>query len=189
MVHKPPVNRRLADALRPFYATVTAAWTSPAAAGTLDLSNGSVLNETVWDAMVSNFLWLGGTTAAFANWTPTLTQTGALTITAPAGRYWQIGKLVIATFDLTINSAGTGGAVMTLGAIPVASRIVASTIGGFAWYFDNSVVTNYHLAPVWASSTTCTFVANASTGGFGANPAVTAAASDFLRGTLVYEAG
>jgi hypothetical protein len=40
--------------------TVTTAWTDPSAGGTLDLSTGGVVTETIWDAMVSNFLHLGG---------------------------------------------------------------------------------------------------------------------------------
>lgn len=40
---------------------ITATWTSPAAAGTLDLSTGSVLTEGWTDAVASNFLYLGST--------------------------------------------------------------------------------------------------------------------------------
>ena len=40
--------------------TVNTTWTSPAAAGTLDLANGDVATEVWFDAMVSNFGFLGG---------------------------------------------------------------------------------------------------------------------------------
>jgi hypothetical protein len=39
---------------------VSSTWTNPSAAGTLDLSTGSVLTEGWTDAVASNFLYLGG---------------------------------------------------------------------------------------------------------------------------------
>jgi hypothetical protein len=44
--------------------TVSSLWTNPSAGGSLDLSAGAVVTEAVWDAMVSNFLWLGGPSGA-----------------------------------------------------------------------------------------------------------------------------
>lgn len=40
---------------------VDTTWTSPAAGGVLDLATGGTVTETVWDAIVSDLLHLGGT--------------------------------------------------------------------------------------------------------------------------------
>jgi hypothetical protein len=53
--------------------TVTFTWTNPAAGGSLDLTAGVVVLESVWDAIISNLNVLGGTTG--------LVHTGAYTVT------------------------------------------------------------------------------------------------------------
>lgn len=132
---------------------------------------------------------LTATSPMFATWTaftPTLTQGVALTLSVATGRYIQLGKLVIASVDITINSAGTASNALTLGALPVSSAQRGTP--GNAYYSDNNVSTNYSLTPFWTGATTMVFATNASTSRFGINPAVTAAAADLLNATLIYEA-
>lgn len=60
---------------------------------------------------------------------------------------------------------------------------------GFGWAYDANVSTFYNLTAYLTSTTTAQFVDNNATGGgFGANPAVTAAVSDQLRVAFMYEA-
>lgn len=42
--------------------TVTSTWTDPSEGGTLDRDSGQTIREQDWDALLSNFLFLGGTT-------------------------------------------------------------------------------------------------------------------------------
>jgi hypothetical protein len=127
--------------------------------------------------------------AFFGTWTaftPTLSQTASLTLSVATGRYLQIGKLVIASIDVTINSAGTAGGTMVLGGLPVGST--QHGIAAVGRYFDQSAGTYYLLSGLWSTATTMQFISHLGAGGFGNNPAVTAAASDTVFLNLAYEA-
>lgn len=160
---------------------ISSAWTDP---NSLDLTTGQVLTQTVWENLIGNALWLGGTTGAFASFSPTLTQGGSVTITA-VGRYVQIGKLVLGTINISLSGSGTGGNAIVLGGLPVTPR---SNNGGvcMAFYFDTSASTYYALMGALGNTTSVTFYPGA--GGFGVSPAVTAASGDGLQVTFLYEA-
>lgn len=73
--------------------TVTSSWTDPGAGGTLDLANGSLVTETHWDALVSNLLYIGGSTGNIKNAGGWQVVAGGLSVggTVPAAN---IGVLV-----------------------------------------------------------------------------------------------
>lgn len=131
--------------------TVTASWTSPAAAGTLDLAAGATLTEAVWDAMVSNFLYLGGTGGVVTyndgvgnTFTQSTTSssfvaitgvvTGTLTLTGSTQFIFISGNFANTTLGV-INAIGysvDGGAYIAIArwTQPVANHLVQ--ISGFA---------------------------------------------------------
>lgn len=164
--------------------TVSNTWTNPSAGGSLDLSAGQLVTESIFDTFTSNLLYLGGATGAWVNWTPTLAQSAAITVTVQGARYLKIGPLAIVEVHLDITSAGSAGNSLVLAAIPAA--IAPADVGthefaaGAAVFFDASATTRYHLAVNMTNSTSLLFFANASTGQFGSNPAVTAASGDVL---------
>lgn len=160
-------------------------WTDPSDSGTLDLATGAVVTETHWDAFRSNLLWLGGATGAMITWTPTLTQSGALTLSASAGRYMRIGNLLVAHFTITINSAGTGGNAITLGGLPV-NASSTGRIFGAAFYNDNGT-TFYNCFTHLSSTSAIVFVSGGANGFLGAAPSFAAAAGDTLTGGFVYD--
>ncbi len=60
---------------------------------------------------------------------------------------------------------------------------------GFGWIYDASATTFYNVTGYLSSTTQVAFIDNNNAGGsFGANPAVTAAASDQMRVAFMYEA-
>jgi hypothetical protein len=56
----------------------------------------------------------------YADWTPTVTQSGAVAITIGEARYCRIGDLVVATAYLTVTGAGTSGQPIVIGGLPFA---------------------------------------------------------------------
>src|SRR5215210_6522373 len=101
--------------------TVTSSWTSAAASGPLDLTNGQILSETWTDAVTGNLLYLGGpANAVWVSWTPTLTQGAPVTVTVVLARYTTVGKTAFVQFQLTLSTAGTANTQIVLGGIPAA---------------------------------------------------------------------
>lgn len=166
---------------------VADAWTDPSAGGSLDLAAGAVVTETVWDALISNFLWLGGASGTHGAFTPTVSQGGALTLSSAVGRYWQIGVLVFVSISITINSSGTGGQAVIIGGLPVTeANSTWSPCAGYGEYIDASPSTYYPITTLWASTSSLYIVSNGGTGMFGSNPAITAAAGDIISLTALY---
>lgn len=78
-----------------------------------------------------------GPLGAWTTYTPSLTQGSALTKTVNAGAYMRIGRLIHATFDLSITSAGTSGNPILVG-LPVAMDSTLNVVGGWLRYDDAS---------------------------------------------------
>lgn len=163
------------------------AWTSPRTWVSGETVTAALLNTHLRD----NLLALGGTTAAWVSFTPALQQGAGLTITIQYARYLILGKLAAVDMQLDITSAGTAGQGIIVTGIPSAiaptrSGTYVVAAGGGAFY-DASVTTRYHLGLRVANSTNIDFFTNASTGQFGANPAVTAASGDVLNFACAWE--
>lgn len=171
---------------------VTRVWTNPETAlgsGGLNVATDDQLPETYFDALASCLDWLGGTTGAWVDFTPTMTQGVGLTITVTRARYMIMGKTAVVQMVLSITSAGTGGSSMVIASIPAAIAPAATgtnRICGTAHYSDGGAV--FYVGAVQATtSSTLQFRTNASTSEFGANPAVTAASGDTMSLNLSYE--
>lgn len=66
---------------------------------------------------------LGGI-GEYQNWTPTVTQGVAVSVTVTEAVYSIIGKTCHVQVQLTITSAGTSGQVIFIGGLPIAARPV-----------------------------------------------------------------
>jgi hypothetical protein len=122
---------------------------------------GSVSAVPAWDTVLQADV----TFNAVSSWTPALTFGGGstgITYTARIGTYLQIGKQVIATFDITLSAKGssTGTAAVSL---PVQSD-GSITQGGFL-YFWNSVTfaTSTVVLMINPSATTASINTNSTT--------------------------
>ena len=124
--------------------------------------------------------------AAFEPWldfTPTLSQPSALTITVDYARYKVIGRTVLADIHLAIGSAGTATNNLSLGGLPFAPAYTgAERIVGTAVYFKSGTAF-YTLAAIANSSTAVLFQRDGDTTWF----TNTAANGDRIGIQLMYE--
>jgi hypothetical protein len=142
--------------------TVTSSWTSAAASGPLDLTNGQILSETHTDAYTGNFLYLGGpSNAAWVSWTPTLTQGVGVAFTNNWCQYLTIGKLAIVWFQLTASAAGTANTVIVIGGVPAAispMHVGSMSSLGAGTYLDSPSTEFIPLTAGNTSTTTLQFI-------------------------------
>jgi hypothetical protein len=122
--------------------TLVANATNAQTAGTVTTPEQPAITSvgTLTNLMVASIVtatnYSGGTTL---NWTPTLTfgtVQGTQTYTTRVGYYTQVGKLVIATFDIAISSLGTAAGAFSLtmtglpkslaGALKITTRTLSS---------------------------------------------------------------
>ncbi len=122
---------------------------------------------------------------AFTTFTPTMTQSGGLTLSAATGRYVQIGKLVVGSIAITINSAGTIANPLVVLGLPVVATLNGSPGSG---YYTRSGSTFYSAALAWNTTTSVIFYGGNGTGALGTNPSFAAAAGDAVGINFMYEA-
>jgi hypothetical protein len=97
--------------------------------------NGAALTESDIN------LYLTGEGGAWTTWTPTLTQSGAVTATVTHAVYGRWGRLIIANFRLAVTGAGTGGNAVTVSLPVTAAR--ANMMVGTGSVFDTSASLGY----------------------------------------------
>lgn len=123
----------------------------------------------------------------FRDWTPTLTQGVAITRTIFSARYFRLNNLVVASCELQIGSAGTATQSIVLSGLP--ARIRYSTWNGIGFFtaIDNGT-TNYDGTLFSDNASNVSFGVSGFSGKLGTAPAWTLANTDFISGTLLYEA-
>lgn len=124
--------------------------------------------------------------AAWTTFTPTLTQSGAVTKTVTRASYIQMGKTVIVHCNLAITGAGSAGTAITLGALPVAAVSGAGITGAFK-YLDAGTVL-YAGTTEAASTTSVVFIVSGNANALGQAPSFATANGDVLQMTVTYEA-
>ena len=126
---------------------------------------------------------------AWDTYTPTLTQSGAVTKTVTRAAYTQIGKTVICNVLLIVTGTGSAGSQITVSLPVTASTSNQDLIVGTAEMWDNSAQVYTGLARL-VSTTTVNFVRTdqAPTGNFGQDPNMALASPDYLSFMITYEA-
>lgn len=90
---------------------------------------------------------------AWTTWTPTLTQSGAVTKTVTRASYARIGRTIIGNLLLSCTGAGTAANPILVG-FPVAAVGSNNVPVGSGAVYDSSVLTMYPGVAVFNSSTT-----------------------------------
>lgn len=96
---------------------------------------------------------------ALTSYTPTLTQSGAVTCTVTAATYIRVGRMIKGTVILTCTGSGTAANNVVVG-LPVTARTIANEVIGSGAIRDVSATTWYSGALIGVSTTTAVIVAN-----------------------------
>lgn len=153
----------------------------------VDTNTLTVYTGSAWSTV-------GPVHGALTSYTPTVTQSGAVTCTVNTSTYTRIGRRILWNFLLTMTGTGTAANVVTL-SLPAAPATTSSAaFCGFATLFDTSATTVYFGACTTTSSTELKFNANDNGGAvsysfLGTSKFTAALASgDIIGGFVSYEA-
>lgn len=129
------------------------------------------------------------TSTAVQTWTPTVTQSGSVAVTASEARYIRTGAVVEAWCHVTVNTGATGssGSSVTVSLPVTAAGHTAGTPIGVGTITDGTGA-QYSVTVQYATATTVAFIADdaSGTGGFGIKPAVGLAQTDTIRFHIRY---
>lgn len=149
-----------------------------------DVLTAAQLNAELRDALLGAFpLGVG----AWTSYTPTLTQSGAVTKTVTYAKYQRVGRLIHATWSLAVTGTGTGVNVVTV-SLPVTAA--AAVTAGSGFIFDSSASLHYGGIAVLNTTTTCQLLSTSTdTTVFLGGAVFTAAlaAGDVVTGSVTYE--
>lgn len=161
------------------------------------LTEGLLSAQTDSNSMTaySGAAWstVGPLWGAWTSWTPVVTQSNTPTLTNNSSGYVRIGRLIIASFAVTLTSAGTVSNDVVV-SLPVTARGGTSIVNaGYGTIEDVSVNARYSGACLMVSTTTfkisSTTTANTQFLGSATSAFTAALASgDFIYGQLMYEA-
>ena len=107
----------------------------------------SFLADTNVLQVYSGSAWstIGPVHGALTSWTPTVTQSGSVTVTNTYSRYIRIGRLVIAYWKLAVTGSGTSSNAIFI-SLPVTASATAVNIGA-AHLYDSSGNLHYTAQP------------------------------------------
>jgi len=163
------------------------AYTTPRTWVTGELVTAAMLNQQIRDN--ENAIVPNGPDAWVA-WTPTVTQSGAVTVTNTRSRYMKVGRLVVVMADLSVTGAGTATNGIIIGGLPFAAAYSSFQVVGTCNVFDTSAASDYSgIVRFNGTNNTVAFRSTANpAGGLGASGFTAAlAAGDALTFTAAYE--
>jgi hypothetical protein len=142
--------------------------------------------EQMWDLYIRDNI--NGMIAAWTDFTPTVNQSAAITITVTRARYLVIGKTAFVQMELALTSAGTAANSIAVNSIPSAiapfGPSAQRAIGAF-FYKDNGAA--FKTGTVIANSASQFIFMVSGESDFFGKAAVTVAAGDILSVACAYE--
>jgi hypothetical protein len=124
--------------------------------------------------------------AAWESYTPTWTQSGAITKTVTYAKYTRINKLVIASVSMVATGAGTGNNAIIVG-LPLSAAQTTNLPIGSGFIYDASTNTIYN-GTVQAISATTAQMYYQTGNAIGVSPNFAIASSDQIQIFVMYEA-
>lgn len=166
-----------------------AAETAPAenyATALADVNTLTIYSGSAWST-------IGPVHGALTTWTPAVTQSVGVTLTNNGSFYHRVGRLITATFIVTVTGAGTASNDIVI-TLPVNSSYPSSHpmfLGGNVEVYDLSVTTPYSGIPVLSAASA--FKVRAPTAPTrvylgSSNMTAALASGDVLSGTVTFEA-
>lgn len=127
--------------------------------------------------------------AAWESYTPTVTQSGNVTVTVTYSKYARIQKIVFGSVYLTVTGTGTANNAVTV-SLPITALTSGGQMVGGGFIFDASLTNLYTVQAQIASTTTISFYSDQTGTGavWGIVPNVGLAVNDQIRTTFFYEA-
>lgn len=121
----------------------------------LDSNTLTMYSGTAWST-------IGPLHGAGITWTPTVTQSGSVTVTNTYSVYWRVGRRVKCITKLTVTGSGTGANAVVIGALPFTAAIADIYVGtgsvsdatGPAQYQGNAYLSSTTTLTLWAMNTT-----------------------------------
>jgi hypothetical protein len=144
---------------------------------------------TLTESDINTYLMHEG--GAWTSWTPTVTQSGSVTVTNTRSRYARWGRLIVFNGVLAVTGSGTGSNIVTV-SLPVTAA-VGYGMAGNGYIYDVSA-TGYYSGNIEMQSTTTFGLLSTATDGnsspFLGNVGFTAAlaSGDGIRFAGMYEA-
>lgn len=134
---------------------------------------------------------LNSLAGAWNSYTPTLTQSSAVTKTVTYAKYLQFGKLIIVQVELVATGAGTAGSAITV-SLPVTAARSATAKPVIGSGFVNDLGTKLYPGPTALLTTTTVQIFRGdgtTTGGaLGSDPSFALASGDSINLAAMYEA-
>jgi hypothetical protein len=155
-------------------------WTSPSTWVAGAILTASQLNTQLRDNMTE----LAPFFAAWTSWTPVVSQSANVSITNNRSRYIKVGRLVIATFDVSCTSSGTANNAMQISFSGIGTAASSNSAYGSFRIFDSGV-TNYAGTLVANASTSMNLYQDGNGNPLGFGQQLTS--GDVFQGTFVYE--
>lgn len=151
-----------------------------------DVLTAAQLNAEIRDALLGAFP-LGPPDGAWTPYTPTLTQSVAVTKTATYAKYSRVGRTITVALVLDVTGTGTAGNDILIG-LPVAAAAI-NVDCGYGIVYDASAGLGYGGILEVRTTTTVCLRSMTQAGGFLGTINFTAAlaASDAIRVSLTYE--
>ncbi len=110
--------------------------------------------------------YLTHTGGAWNTWTPTVTQSGSVTVTVTRATYFRAGRLIEFHASLAVTGSGTSSNAILM-SLPVTAASSGHPINGSGYVSDSSAGFNYPGLAYLNSSTTVGLVSTAVGGGIG----------------------
>jgi hypothetical protein len=134
--------------------------------------------------------YLMGEGGAWTSWTPTVTQSGSVTVTVTRAKYARYGRTIHFTCQVSVTGTGTASNPIYV-SLPVTAVSGVGEHGGSGYLYDSSSATYYPCVIVGATTTTFQMLGTASTaptlgGGGGFTAALASGDAIVVAGT--YEA-
>jgi hypothetical protein len=154
-----------------------------------DVLTAAQLNAELRDALLAAFPLAGGV-GVWTSFTPTITQSGAVTKTVTYARYFRIGRLIIAQAKLDLTGAGTAANDVTISTLPATAAFGTTMEIGTGVIYDASATLAYKATVMLVSTTQIRFrPANTTTSGTLGSDTFTAAlaSGDVISFSIMYE--
>ena len=136
-------------------------------------------------------LYLTGEGGAWTTWTPTVTQSGSVTVTINTATYGRWGRMIICRMQVTVTGTGTGANAIVVGGLPATAAVSVGAFGQ-GYLFDTSVPNTFPFIVTLASSSSINLSsssANAASLSLGATSFTAGLASgDIINCSFTYEA-